>query len=278
MVETKSPQHAYNFWTKHRIGRTTATQSFKPIFAVLPASTEASAPSSAGVAESATRSPGITTQLTRPYLKGMEDNSVFIDVTDIKDPEPAQEAFHAFNKDADGTEQSYLGRLTIVRKYLNRSFIETMWAPGSIGRQTILEKGITLEDGTFIKGFNSLPADAHIVHLKLERLSFMPHSLLKKDLETRLSAYGQVLDLGLSLSGRCYTGRAYATLNLTPLNVEAEPYAPLQHIVTWIEESGNEHDVFLQWDNMPDFCRNCQASDHCRADCPKRGDFEMLQL
>jgi hypothetical protein len=59
----------------------------------------------------------------------MEDNSVFIDVTDIKDPEAAQEAFHAFNKDADGTEQSYLGRLTIVRKYLNRSFIETMWAP-----------------------------------------------------------------------------------------------------------------------------------------------------
>jgi endonuclease/exonuclease/phosphatase family metal-dependent hydrolase len=42
MVETKSPQHAYNFWIKHRIGRTTATQSFKPFFAVLPASTEAS--------------------------------------------------------------------------------------------------------------------------------------------------------------------------------------------------------------------------------------------
>jgi hypothetical protein len=40
----------------------------------------------------------------------------------------------------------------------------------------------------------------------------MPSRLLKADLEKRLSDYGQVLDLGLTLSCRYYTGRAYATL------------------------------------------------------------------
>jgi hypothetical protein len=65
------------------------------------------------------------------------------------------------------------------------------------------------------------------------------------------------------LSARCYIRRACATLKLTPLSVKEEPYKPLQRVVTRIEDSDRERDVYLQWDNMPDFCRNCQAAGHC---------------
>lgn len=118
---------------------------------------------------------------------------------------------------------------------------------------------------------SSLPADAQIVHLKLERLPFLPSRLLRRELENRLSPYGQVLDLGLTLSGKYYTKRAYATLNLTPVQPDDLPYEPLQRVITWIEDNGRERDIYLQWDEMPDFCRNCQAADHCRADCPTKG-------
>jgi hypothetical protein len=51
-----------------------------------------------------------------------------------KDPLALQDAFHAFN---DGSEEyeAYLGRLTAVRKYLNRTFIEIMWTVGSVGHR-----------------------------------------------------------------------------------------------------------------------------------------------
>jgi hypothetical protein len=145
-----------------------------------------------------------------------------------------------------------------------------MWTVGSVGHRAIIEDGLTLEDGTYVKGFPSFPADAHIVQLKIERLPFLPSTLLKTELETRLSKFGQVLDMGLQLSNRCYTGRAYATLNLTRISADSTPYEELNRILIWEDDDGKERDVFLQWDKMPDFCRSCQASDHSRADCPHR--------
>jgi hypothetical protein len=52
---------------------------------------------------------------------------------------------------------------------------------------------------------------------------------------------------------------------------EDPDYEPLQRVISWIEDSGRERDVYLQWDNIPNFCRNCQAADHCQADYPKWG-------
>lgn len=87
----------------------------------------------------------------RPFLKGIEANSILIDVTDLSDPQLLRNAMQAFKKDDDGYED-YLGRLTVVGKYLGRSFIETLWTLGSTGYQAVLN-GITLEDGTVVKGF-----------------------------------------------------------------------------------------------------------------------------
>jgi hypothetical protein len=114
-AENKSNYQAFNFWTKHRIGRNRDTHSFKPTFVQLPEPKSVSGTnkdeienlgSSSSPSPSRSTSP---TQLTRPFLKGIETNSVLIDVTDVKDPLVLQDAFHAFN---DGSEEyeAYLGR------------------------------------------------------------------------------------------------------------------------------------------------------------------------
>lgn len=56
------------------------------------------------------------------------------------------------------------------------------------------------------------------------------------------------------------------TLNLSPENPPETPFKPLQRVIPWTDGGCI---VLLQYDNMPPFCRLCQADDHCRADCPK---------
>ncbi|KAI8086927.1 uncharacterized protein B0P05DRAFT_585151 [Gilbertella persicaria] len=98
--------------------------------------------------------------LAQLFIKGIEKNSVLIDITDIKD----EELLFDFNKNMDENSgyEDYCGRVPMTRKYLNRSFMETVWRKDSLGRQTILNEGVYLVDGTFIKGFPSYPADARI--------------------------------------------------------------------------------------------------------------------
>lgn len=207
----------------------------------------------------------------RPFLKGIESNSILIDVTDLSDPQLLRSAMQAFNKDDDGYED-YLGRLTVVRKYLGRSFIETLWTVGSTGYQSVLN-GITLEDGTVVKGFPSYSAEATIIKIDLEKLPFLPTRLLKRDMYERMSQFGEVLDLGIKKHSGCFTGCGYVTIDVTP-KPDAPPYEPLDHIILWDLEAGvPERHVQLQWNDMPDFCRICHASDHCRADCPKLKEF-----
>jgi hypothetical protein len=83
MAEMKAPNQALNFWTKHRIGRENANRSFTPTFVQVPTSKEASAPSNSNSEFSGTTpsldSSATKTQLTRSYLKGLEENSAFID-------------------------------------------------------------------------------------------------------------------------------------------------------------------------------------------------------
>ncbi|KAI8088077.1 uncharacterized protein B0P05DRAFT_464631, partial [Gilbertella persicaria] len=181
-----------------------------------------------------------------------------------------RKAVQAFNKDADEETgcDYYCGRLPSTRRYLNRSFIETAWTKDSLRYKAILNTDIRLEDGTFVKGFPSLPADAKIVRLKLDRLPLKAPQRLRKDMENCLSEYGRVLDLGINRSHGCFTGQGYATLNLTQANANDPPFESLQRVIPWMYDDGEIHQVLLQWENMPDFCRLCQASDHCRADCP----------
>ncbi|GAN11881.1 hypothetical protein MAM1_1189d11503 [Mucor ambiguus] len=81
------------------------------------------------------------------------------------------------------------------RDYLGHAFLEILWwLPGGEGRKSLIEMGITLDDGAFVKGFPSYPADATIVVVKLtlENLPFLPDLKLKKEMAARLSAFGDV--------------------------------------------------------------------------------------
>ncbi|KAK4512394.1 uncharacterized protein ATC70_003093 [Mucor velutinosus] len=126
--------------------------------------------------------------------------------------------------------------------------VETLWLPTSTGRKYLIENGITLEDGTYLKEFPSFAEDANIV--------------------------------------RNLPGEEYATLNLTlshdPRNECMDLHEPgfecngkrhlepLNRVIIWDSrvKEDEQRQTLLQWDQMPAFCRHCQKPDHCRADCP----------
>lgn len=99
-------------------------------------------------------------EMVRPFLKGIEDSSVLIDITGLPNQQLLRDALQAFNKNdyLNKGYNDYIGRVPRTRKYMNREIIETCWIHNSTGHQAIL-KGFNLKDGTFVKGFPSLPAN-----------------------------------------------------------------------------------------------------------------------
>ncbi|CEP08718.1 hypothetical protein [Parasitella parasitica] len=229
-------------------------------------------------------------ELVRPFLKGLERDSVLIDITKIKDITLLEERFKQFNTANDPNDlycNDFLGYPETVRTYLGHRFLETMWVYDSIGRATVMNDGVFLSDGSYIKGFASYPNDTKIVHVKLENLPYLPARMVMNDMQRILSYYGEVLDLGLTQINGVYHGKGYATLNLTkPHTVENIcistdhshntatstcngyiQYQPLTHVIPWEEDDGYYRHVLAQWDSMPEYCRTCQKTGHCRADC-----------
>lgn len=226
-------------------------------------------------------------EVVRPFIKGMEQDSVLIDLSTVKDRSLLNKALLKFNESAAKSDfyEEFLGYRKQTRNYLGHDFLETLWLPTSEGCKTILESGITLDDGTFLKGFKSYPADASIVRLTLENLPFLPALLLKSEMEKRLACFGDVLDLGISKTDGIFNGEGYATINLTLNPILEDNQCPFNHgkdspcgglkhleplarVIVWNDKDVEQRKILLQWDKMPDFCRNCQSTAHCRADCP----------
>ncbi|KAI8047285.1 uncharacterized protein B0P05DRAFT_592711 [Gilbertella persicaria] len=251
--------------------------SFNPTLVNLPVTEEESSQNALNGS-----SPPAPIAVIRPFIKGMEQDSVFIDLTPVKDRSLLNKALLKFNEDAEniGYYEDFLGYRKQTRNYLGYDFLETMWLYNSVGRKTLIEEGITLEDGTFVKGFPSYPADATIVRLTLENLPFLPAIQLKEEMAARLSCFGEVLDHGISRTDGIFHGTLNLTLSATPENGCMESHAegsecprhrhlePLSRVIIWDPCDNEQRKVLLQWDKIPDFCRSCQRSDHCRADCP----------
>lgn len=247
--------------------------SFKPIL-VQPSLTEQESSQQALNGSNASPAP---VEVVRPFIKGMEKDSVLIDLTTVKDRSLLNKALLKFNDDESPENsdfyEEFLGYRKQTRQYLGHEFLETMWLNPSDGRKNILEKGITLEDGTFLQGFPSYPADASIVRLTLENLPFLPAMVLKAAMEKRLSCFGDVLDLGISKTDGIFNGEGYATLNLTLADIDANQcwveheqdfkcngtrhLESLARVIVWNPKEDVQRKIFLQWDKMPDFCRNC---------------------
>ncbi|KAG1315517.1 hypothetical protein G6F64_000611 [Rhizopus arrhizus] len=148
-------------------------------------------------------------------------NSILVEVTDIQEPTMLRRAFQDFNDDE--VQQDYLGRSTITRKYLNRTYIETRWMVDSVDYNSILA-GITLPDNTIVKDYKSLPAEAQI---------------------HRLSSFENVLDLGTIRSDGCLTEVGYVTLDIKPAANKGKHLQALQRIIQWDDGDGEIRQVYI---------------------------------
>ncbi|KAK4518516.1 uncharacterized protein ATC70_008734 [Mucor velutinosus] len=255
-------------WAKVTKGIKHTTMTFNPTIVKTPItpSTATSESNQSLMTEDATVSKSV--EMVRPFLKGIEDNSVLIDITGLPNQQLLREALQAFNKDAHLRKgyNDYIGKVSRTRKYMNREIMETCWIHDSPGHIAILQ-GFNLTDGTFVKGFPSLPANDTIVNVRLDRLPMEPVPVLKSLIKDRLSHFGEVLDYGISFTQGDYVGQGYATLNITP-KPDEPAYEILDRIIYFRLDNGTNRQVLLKWQDMPDFCRLCQKPDHCKADCP----------
>ncbi|RCH99604.1 hypothetical protein CU098_006828 [Rhizopus stolonifer] len=169
--------------------------------------------------------------------------------------------FNSFN-----SEDSYIyfGRLPVERKYLQRTFIKTAWDVISDVYSKICSDGLTFEDNVNIKGYRSLPSDAQIARVRVERLPLIHPVTLREQIKRRFSAFGEVLDIGFIKDGECFVGQGHVVLNHNPICAEVETFEKLSRVIDWID---GQRDLLLTWDEMPPYCRFCQKEDHCRADC-----------
>ncbi|KAL0139999.1 CCHC-type zinc finger transcription factor [Mucor lusitanicus] len=258
--------------------------SFSPVLITPPVSSAGSSQN----ASAATSTPK-PIAMVRPFMNGIEEDSVFIDVTALKDRALLDKALVKFNEEAEQSElyEDFLGYRKQTRHYLGHQFLETLWLPNAEGRKTLIEQGITLEDGTFLKGFPSFSEDAQIVRITMEKLPFLPAVQLKREMAERFSCFGEVLDHGIfKTENGIFQGEGYVTLNLTLSNAPENEcmdshedgsqcqgkrhLEPLKRVIIWdtLSREEDQRQILLQWDQMPAFCRQCQKPDHCRADCP----------
>ncbi|KAL9539561.1 hypothetical protein PS6_011157 [Mucor atramentarius] len=118
--------------------------------------------------------------MVRPFMKGVEEDSVFIDLGTVKDRTLLDKALVKFNEEAEKTDMKQ------TRQYLGHRFLETLWLPNAEGRKTLIE-------------------DANIVRITIEK----PSSSIEK--KKWRSAFQ---------NGEWYhSGGGYVTLNLTLSNV-----------------------------------------------------------
>lgn len=76
----------------------------------------------------------------------MEQDSVFIDLTSVKDRSVLNKALLKFNEGAEDSDfyKEFLGYRKQTCNYLGHDFLETMWLPSAPGRKTLIKTGITL--------------------------------------------------------------------------------------------------------------------------------------
>ncbi|KAI8640746.1 hypothetical protein BD408DRAFT_433895 [Parasitella parasitica] len=93
--------------------------------------------------------------VVKPFMKGVEQGSVFVDLTTVKDRSLLDKALVKFIEAAIQNDlyEDFLDHRKQTRSYLGHAFLETMWLPTGSGRKTIIETGLTLEDGTSLKDF-----------------------------------------------------------------------------------------------------------------------------
>ncbi|OBZ84404.1 hypothetical protein A0J61_07553 [Choanephora cucurbitarum] len=189
----------------------------------------------------------------------MDQDSVFIETTHIKDKMKFKNYLNSFNT---GDTYIYYGRQPEERTWQSRTFLETSWDTKSQVYAKLISEGLVMqgEPEPLLKGYRSLPSDVHIVRIKIEQLPFMEPKRLLEQLRERMSHFGEVLHLGLLKDGPCFVGTGYAYLNM-----DTEPDEPLRPIINWLDDRKR---ILLTWDHVPPFCYICKKEHHIKTECP----------
>ncbi|OBZ82455.1 hypothetical protein A0J61_09498 [Choanephora cucurbitarum] len=148
------------------------------------------------------------------FLK--KKDNILIDTTYVRNVNKLKQFLGSQNEE---NTYYFFGTLLVGRKYLQRRFIETCWDMESSVCQTLLGEGLTMDDHTVFEGYRSLPADAKITRVKIERLPLIHPLRFREQMVERFSHFGAVLDSGLHMDSSVIYGQGYVVLNLN------EPHA-----------------------------------------------------
>ncbi|KAI9480298.1 MAG: hypothetical protein EXX96DRAFT_633642 [Benjaminiella poitrasii] len=222
-----------------------------------------------------------------PLLKGSFPESVFIDITHVRD---VKKFFTEFASFCNYTEHIW-GFEEKPRNDDKRLFSEFVLSSTMLA--IVCDKnGFTLPSfSQNFFAFPSLPADSKLIKITLTGLPQQYGRMsggsgeLYSNMLRNLKPYGSVVDCGIitSIHG-LFTGRGYVALEVSPTMSDCRP---LSHNIHWQYHHLSIHDaprstpssgtdfadaitVHAHWASMPSYCRYCHAPDHVLNDCAKR--------
>ncbi|KAI8359835.1 hypothetical protein BD560DRAFT_193128 [Blakeslea trispora] len=208
----------------------------------------------------ATQDPNLFKGYDLPLLRGMDQDSVFIETTHIQDKDKLKNYLNSFNT---GDTYIYYGRQPEERTWQSRTFLETSWDTKSQVYVKLISEGLLMNgEDKPLKGYRSLPSDVHIVRVRIEQLPKMEPRKLIEQLKERMSSFGEVLHIGLLKDGQCFVGTGFAYLNM---DTQPEPEEPLRPIINWLDDRKR---INLTWDHVPPFCYFCRKEHHYKTECP----------
>jgi hypothetical protein len=230
----------------------------------------------------------LNAQATRPFLKGSVPNSIFVDITTVKDKKIFLTELTAF---CQGNEHLWAVADQIRREY-QRFYFEITVSPAMYER--LCTESLQLP--SFTDRFHAFPSLSPSAELLKVTLAGLPHQYgrrggglaqLHSDMQCNLSSFGHIIDSGtIRGTSRIYSGKGYVVLKKFPESDQQRAETPrpeLQHNVHWVYQplaystsatSASLLDdvsinVHATWSSMKPYCRYCHG-DHPLKDCRVR--------
>ncbi|EIE77754.1 hypothetical protein RO3G_02458 [Rhizopus delemar RA 99-880] len=230
----------------------------------------------------------LNAQASRPFLKGSVPNSIFVDITTVKDKKIFLTELTAF---CQGNEHLWAVADQIRREY-QRMYAELTVSPAMYER--LCTEGLQLP--SFTDRFLAFPSLSPSAELLKVTLTGLPHQYgrrdgglaqLHSDMQRNLSSFGHIIDSGTvrGTSG-FYSGKGYVVLEKFPESDQQRAETPrpeLQHNVHWVYQplaystsatpvsllEDVSINVHATWSSMKPYCRYCHG-DHPLKDCQVR--------
>ncbi|KAG1526363.1 hypothetical protein G6F45_005778 [Rhizopus arrhizus] len=238
----------------------------------------------------------LNAQATRPFLKGSVPNSIFVDITIVKDKKILLTELTTF---CQGNEHLWAVADQIRREY-QRLCAELTVSPAMYER--LCTEGLQLP--SFTDRFLALPSLSPSAKLLKVTLTGLRHQYGRRDgglaqfhsdMQRNLSSFGHIIESG-TIRGTFgfYSGKGYVVLEKFPESDQQRDETPrleLQHNVHWVYQplaystsaipasllDDVSINVHATWSSMKPYCRYCHG-DHSLKDCQVRQQATICYL